>query len=70
MEGVGRIEGMVRFGRDGKEWLVKAVGSLLRPQDPSSLQTRYQEHSMMCKLPTESQSRLPSQEHGCVQFIA
>lgn len=69
-ECVDRIEGMGRFGRDSKEWLLKAVGSLLRPQDPRNLQTRYQEHSMVCKLPTEFQSHLHSKEHGCVQLIA
>lgn len=69
-ECVDRIEGMGRFGRDGKEWLLKAVGSLLRSQDPRNLQTRYQEHSMVCKLPTEFQSHLHSKEHGCVQLIA
>lgn len=69
-EWVDRREGMGRFGRDSKEWLLKAVGSLLMPQDPRNLQTRYQEHSMVCKLPTEFQSHLHSKEHGCVQLIA
>lgn len=69
-EWVDRREGMGRFGRDSKEWLLKAVGSLLRSQDPRNLQTRYQEHSMVCKRPTEFQSHLHSKEHGCVQLIA